>query len=157
MVQGMPKFETIRHVKHTPQNMFDLVADIEKYPEFVPLCKGLHIQSKRDVVQKTLIIANMSVGYKAISETFTSQVLLDKEQLRIEVSYLDGPFEYLNNIWTFNPHESGSDVVFFIDYAFKSKMLGVLMGSMFDTAFRKFSQAFEERADKIYSNENVFP
>ena len=130
--------------------MFALVADVESYPEFLPLCEALKVNSRRERENKTLLIADMTVGYKAIRETFTSQVMLDPEALRIEVQYLNGPFRYLNNVWTFLPSKSGCDVGFFIDYEFKSRMLGILMGSMFDVAFRKFSQAFEERADKIY-------
>ena len=130
--------------------MFALVADVESYPEFLPLCEALKVTSRRERENKTLLIADMTVGYKAIRETFTSQVMLDPEALRIEVQYLNGPFRYLNNVWTFLPADGGSDIGFYIDYEFKSRMLGILMGSMFDVAFRKFSQAFEERADKIY-------
>ena len=130
--------------------MFALVADVESYPEFLPLCEALKVTSRRERENKTLLIADMTVGYKAIRETFTSQVMLDPEALRIEVQYLNGPFRYLNNVWTFLPANGGSDIGFYIDYEFKSRMLGILMGSMFDVVFRKFSQAFEERADKIY-------
>ena len=146
----MPKFETTRRVQHSPRDMFALVADVESYPEFLPLCEALKVTSRRERENKTLLIADMTVGYKAIRETFTSQVMLDPEALRIEVQYLNGPFRYLNNVWTFLPANGGSDIGFYIDYEFKSRMLGILMGSMFDVAFRKFSQAFEERADKIY-------
>ena len=146
----MPKFETTRRVQHSPRDMFALVADVESYPEFLPLCEALKVTSRRARENKTLLIADMTVGYKAIRETFTSQVMLDPEALRIEVQYLNGPFRYLNNVWTFLPANGGSDIGFYIDYEFKSRMLGILMGSMFDVAFRKFSQAFEERADKIY-------
>ena len=146
----MPKFETTRRVQHSPRDMFALVADVESYPEFLPLCEALKVTSRRERENKTLLIADMTVGYKAIRETFTSQVMLDPEALRIEVQYLNGPFRYLNNVWTFLPADGGSDIGFYIDYDFKSRMLGILIGSMFDVAFRKFSQAFEERADKIY-------
>jgi coenzyme Q-binding protein COQ10 len=146
----MPQFETTRIVGHTPQNMFALVADVEKYPEFLPLCEALKINSRREKDGKTLLVADMTVGYKAIRETFTSQVLIDPSLLRIEVQYLNGPFRYLNNVWTFQAQPVGCAVGFFIDYEFKSRMLGMVMGSMFDVAFRKFAQAFEERADGIY-------
>lgn len=146
----MPKFETTRPVRHTPENMFSLVADVEKYPEFLPLCEALKVTSRRERDGKTLLVADMTVGYKAIKETFTSQVILDPDALRIEVQYLNGPFRYLNNIWTFQPADSGCNVGFFIDYEFKSRMLGMVMGSMFDIAFRRFSQAFEERADLVF-------
>lgn len=131
--------------------MFALVADVEKYPEFLPLCEALAIKSRREREGKVLLVAAMTVGYKAIRETFTSQVLLDPEAKRIDVQYLDGPFKYLNNNWTFEPLSGGScNIGFSIDYEFKSRMLGMLMGTMFDTAFRKFAEAFERRADIIY-------
>jgi len=146
----MPKFETTRSVGHTPQNMFDLVADVERYPEFLPLCEALRIRKQKERNGKTLLIADMTVGYKAIRETFTSQVLLDPENKVIDVKYLDGPFRYLDNRWTFYDAKHGCDVEFYIEYEFKSRMLGLVMGSMFDRAFRTFAEAFERRADEIY-------
>jgi len=148
----MPSFETIRHVGHAPEKMFDLVADVEKYPEFLPLCEALVVRSRKERDGRTLLIADMTVGYKAIRETFTSQVHLKPDEKIIEVKYLDGPFRYLNNVWSFLPGEGGkgTQVVFFIDYEFKSRILGALMGSMFDRAFRMFAEAFEKRADAIY-------
>jgi coenzyme Q-binding protein COQ10 len=147
----MPQFETVRRVRHDPDKMFALVADIEKYPQFLPLCEALTVRSRRERDGLTVLVADMSVGYKAIRETFTSQVVLKPADHVIDVKYLDGPFRYLTNQWRFLPGaEGGSEVHFFIDYEFKSRMLGMLMGSMFDYAFRRFAQAFEERADKIY-------
>ncbi|MCP4320070.1 MAG: type II toxin-antitoxin system RatA family toxin [Hyphomicrobiales bacterium] len=147
----MPKFDTKRFVQHTPEHMFALVADIEKYPEFLPLCKGLKVRTRKLRDTRTLLIADMTVGYKAIRETFTSQVLLSPDDSVIDVKYLDGPFRYLNNRWIFEPAgEGGCDVSFFIDYEFKSRMLGALMGTMFDRAFRMFADAFEKRAGEIY-------
>lgn len=151
----MPKFDTTRFVAHSPENMFALVADAEKYPQFLPLCEALVIKSSRERDGKTLLVADMTVGYKAIRETFTSQVLLDPQALVIDVQYLNGPFRYLNNRWTFRQAPGGCDVGFFIDYEFKSRMLGMVMGSMFDVAFRKFSAAFEARADAIYGKQGA--
>ena len=132
--------------------MFDLVADVEKYPEFLPLCSGLKIRSTREKQGKTVLIADMSVSYKMLRETFTSQVILNSEDLQIDVKYLDGPFRYLDNRWRFTDLEDGKcEVSFEIDYEFKSKMLGIVMGTMFEIAFSRFTAAFEERADKIYS------
>lgn len=148
----MPKFESSRIVKNTPREMFDLVADVERYPEFLPLCQRLVVRSRKERDDKTLLIADMTVAYKLIRETFTSQVLLKPSDLEIDVKYVDGPFRYLENRWLFKPHPDGCEVVFFIDYEFKSRTLGLLMGSMFDFAFRRFSTAFEERADRIYSS-----
>jgi Oligoketide cyclase/lipid transport protein len=148
----VPKFETTRTVPHDPRQMFDLVADVESYPEFLPLCEALTVRSRKERDGRTLLVADMVVGYKAIRETFTSQVLLRPEDLVIEVKYLDGPFRYLDNRWTFTPAEGGSTIHFFIDYEFRSRLLGAVMGSMFDRAFRMFTEAFEARAAKIYAS-----
>lgn len=146
----MPQFETHRPVPHTPDQMFDLVADVERYPEFLPLCEALVIRNRKERDGKVLLVADMTVGYKAIRETFTTQVLLNKAERAIDVKYIDGPFKYLDNRWRFQPTENGSSIDFFIDYEFKSRILGALMGSMFDRAFRMFTDAFEARANKIY-------
>lgn len=146
----MPQFDTSRIVRHAPRQMFDLVADVENYPDFLPLCEGLTIRSRKEREERSILIADMTVGYKAIRETFTSQVLLKPEEHVIEVKYLDGPFKYLTNVWRFEEHAEGCRVGFFIDYEFKSRVLGALMGAMFDRAFRMFAEAFEERADEIY-------
>jgi coenzyme Q-binding protein COQ10 len=133
--------------------MFDLVADVERYPEFVPLCKSLRVKSRRrNHGGCETLVADMTVGYAVIRETFTSRVKLDKPRLKVRVDYIDGPFSHLENIWTFRDdvEEGGSRVGFFIDYEFRSRTLGALMGSMFDAAFRKFARAFEERADIVY-------
>jgi coenzyme Q-binding protein COQ10 len=146
----MPKFEATRRVAHSPEEMFALVADVEKYPEFLPLCESLTVRSRRERDGKTVLVADMSVGYKAIRETFTTQVLLKPEELTIDVKYIDGPFKYLSNIWSFEPASDGCFVRFFIDYEFKSRILAAVMGTMFDRAFRMFAEAFEKRADAIY-------
>jgi coenzyme Q-binding protein COQ10 len=131
--------------------MFDLVADIERYPEFVPMCEALTVRSRRERDGVTILVADMTVGYKAIRETFTSQVVLKPAESAIDVRYIDGPFRFLQNQWRFDPvGETQTDVHFFIEYEFKSRMLGMLMGAMFDRAFRMFSEAFERRADVVY-------
>lgn len=152
----MPKFDTTRIVAHGPDQMFALVADIEKYPEFLPLCEDLKIRSRKERGDVVLLIADMTIGYKAIRETFTSQVLLKPTESVIDVKYLDGPFRYLNNRWTFSDQpDGGCTVSFFIDYEFKSRMLGIVMGTMFDRAFRMFAEAFEKRADMIYGQKSA--
>lgn len=148
----MPQFETRRPVKHSPERMYDLVADVEKYPEFLPLCEALSVRSKKERDGKSLLVADMTVGYKGFRETFTTQVLLKPDENAIDVKYLDGPFRYLDNRWRFEPTPDGCSVFFFIDYEFKSRLLGAMMGSMFDRAFRMFAEAFEARADKIYAD-----
>ncbi|MBZ6075105.1 type II toxin-antitoxin system RatA family toxin [Microvirga puerhi] len=147
----MPSFRSTRSVKHTPAQMFALVADVESYPEFLPLCEDLRIVRRAQSGEGIeTLVANMTVGYKAIRESFISRVELDHPRLRIEVEYIDGPFKHLENRWTFRETPTGCDVEFYITYEFKSFALGVLMGAVFDKAFRKFAEAFEERADEIY-------
>ena len=149
----MPSFRNARRVRHSATDMFDLVADVEKYPEFLPLCQGLRIKRRTvDAQGLEILVADMSVGYRSIRESFTSKVTLDRTKMKILVEYVDGPFSHLENIWTFKDEADAgaSRVEFFIDYEFRSRMLGMLMGSMFDVAFRKFADAFEARADKVY-------
>lgn len=149
----MPRFSTSRRVRHSANDMFDLVADIEHYPEFVPLCRGIKVDQRRTVEEGVETLrSQMTVAYKMISETFVTRVTLDKPRLQIHVQYLEGPFRLLENRWTFKPlGENASEVEFFISYEFKSRMLGLVMGSVFDTAFRKFAEAFERRADVVFA------
>lgn len=131
--------------------MFDLVADVEKYPQFVPLCSALTVKTRAEKDGRTVLVADMTVAYKVIRETFTSRVTLDRQSLTILVEYLDGPFKRMQNCWTFYSVETKvCDVEFFIDYEFRSRTLAMLMGAMFDAAFRRFAVAFEQRADEIY-------
>lgn len=147
----MPQYETTRTVAHAPEQMFALVADVERYPEFLPMCEALTVRSRKERDGVTLLVADMTVGYKAIRETFVSQVVLKPAESRIDVKYVDGPFKHLNNLWRFEPLPGGgTEIVFFIEYEFRSRMLGLLMGAMFDRAFRMFAEAFEKRADAIY-------
>ncbi|GAB4353253.1 MAG: type II toxin-antitoxin system RatA family toxin [Oricola sp.] len=149
----MPKFEDTTPVPHSAKQMFDLVADIERYPEFLPMCEALRIKDRRQRGDMTMLIADMTVGYKMVRETFTTQVLLKPGELAIDVSYVNGPFRYLDNRWRFEDRaDGGSEVKFFIDYEFRSRTLGMLMGAMFDKAFHLFSQAFRKRALEIYGD-----
>jgi coenzyme Q-binding protein COQ10 len=149
----MPQFSTKRRVRHAAAEMFDLVADMERYPEFVPLCRALKVRQRRSEPNGVeVVVVNMTVAYKLISETFTSRVTLDRPNLQILVAYLDGPFSRLENRWVFRPTgERSCEVEFFISYEFKSRMLALLMGSTFDMAFRRFAAAFEQRADLVYA------
>ncbi|XWN29042.1 MAG: type II toxin-antitoxin system RatA family toxin [Devosia sp.] len=148
----MPQFETTRRVNHSADNMFDLVADVKSYPGFVPLCRNLTVRRRDSLGDgREVLIAEMTVAYKFIKESFTSRVILDRSNNRIDVSYLDGPFQEMNNRWSFEPvGEDKTDVHFAIKYEFKNRALASLMGSVFDRAFRRFADAFQERADKVY-------
>ena len=152
----MPSFRTTRKVAHPAARMFDLVADVEKYPGFLPLCQGLTVRRRSTLPDgREVLVADMRVGFKAIRESFTSRVTLDRASNVIVAEYIDGPFRSLENRWTFRDRppgdgSAGCTVEFFITYEFKSRMLGLLMGSMFEGAFSRFAEAFEERADKVY-------
>ena len=147
----MPQFETTHRVAHSAGEMFDLVADMEAYPEFVPFCERLTVRAGREDGEKQILVADMTIGYKVIRETFTSQVTLDRPALIIRTDYLDGPFRFMENRWTFVPAGEGqSDIGFHIAYEFKSRALALVMGTMFDRAFRTFADAFEKRADVVY-------
>ena len=148
----MPKFNSRRRVNHSAPQMFDLVADVERYPEFVPLCRSLKIRQRTQRPDgNEIVVCDMTVSFKLVRESFTSRVTLDRANLKILVEYLRGPFNNLENRWTFEPKgDNACDVGFFLSYEFKSRMLAMLMGTMFDTAFQRFASAFEKRADVVY-------
>ena len=151
----MPQFSTTRRVAHSASEMFDLVADVDHYPEFVPLCQSLKVRRRtQDGEGRDVVVADMTVAYKIVRETFTSRVTLDRQKSEILVEYLEGPFQRMNNRWTFKPAgEHACDVEFFISYEFRSRTLGLLMGSVFDAAFRRFASAFEKRANQVYGTQ----
>jgi coenzyme Q-binding protein COQ10 len=153
----MPQFSTRRRVGHSAADMFDLVADVERYPEFVPLCRALKVRQRTPGGEGIeTIVADMTVSFKLVRESFRSRVTLDRPKLQILVEYLQGPFSHMQNRWTFTPTgEQTCEIEFFIDYEFRSRMLGVLMGSMFDAAFRRFATAFEARADQVYGRKTA--
>ena len=147
----MPQFKTTRRVDHSAEEMFNLVSDVERYPEFVPFCERLNVRGRRSEGGREVLVADMTIGYKLVRETFTSKVTLDREALEIRADYLDGPFRFMENSWHFRPRDGGgSEISFEIAYEFKSRALALLMGAVFDRVFRAFAHAFETRADKIY-------
>ncbi|MCF6197809.1 MAG: SRPBCC family protein [Hyphomicrobiaceae bacterium] len=147
----MPRFSSTRRVNHSAQKMYALIADVEHYPQFLPLCEALVIKSREERNGRKILIADMTVAYKFVRETYGSRVMLDEERKRVFVEAISGPFRKLDNRWTIREvDEHSCDVEFYIDYEFKSRTLQLLMGSMFDYAFGKFSDAFVERADAFY-------
>lgn len=147
----MPSFETTRRVPFTPEQMFSIVADIENYPLFVPLCESLTITSRKDYGFETELIATMGIGYKSIHEKFTTKVRLRPHQKSIHVSHLEGPFRRLENKWLFHSHAPKSTKVLFeLEYEFNSRLFSILMGGVFDRAFRHFAENFEQRAHTVY-------
>ena len=118
----------------------------------MPLCRSLQVRKRgRDSEGRDVIVADMAVAYKIVRETFSSRVTLDRNNMQILVEYLEGPFARMNNRWSFRATgEQSCDVEFFIVYEFRSRTLGMLMGTVFDAAFRRFAVAFERRADQVY-------
>jgi coenzyme Q-binding protein COQ10 len=153
----MPTFSNKRRVRHSAADMFDLVADVEHYPEFVPMCKAMKVRQRTAAGEGVeIVVADMTVSFKLVRETFRSRVTLDRPKLQILVEYLQGPFSHMQNRWTFRPLDDQScEVEFFIDYEFRSRTLGMLMGGMFDLAFRRFAAAFEARADAVYGRKTA--
>jgi coenzyme Q-binding protein COQ10 len=152
----MPSFRTTRRVPFTPRQMFDLVADVERYPEFLPLCEALRVRRCEREDDLEVLVADMTVGYKAIRETFTSRVRLDAAACEVKAAGVPGamgPFGQLENRWQFRAVPAGCDVDFFIAYQLRSTLLQMLVGALFDRAFRRYTEAFEERARQIYGLE----
>jgi len=149
----MPKLEKSHDLAHRAQDMFELVCDVERYPEFVPLCQSLSITSRKDRNGKSLILADMTMAYKMLSETFTTQVLMNRADLAIDVKYIEGPFKHLDNQWRFEViGEKRCRVHFMVDYELKSKMLAMAAGTVFEMAFGRFVDAFEQRANELYQS-----
>jgi len=148
----MPSFRTTRRVRHTAEEMFELVADVERYPEFVPLCSDMRVRSRSTRPDgKGVLVAVMTIAYKLIRQSFTSRATLDAENRTIFVDYLDGPFSRMHNKWVFHPKgEKACEVEFFIDYEFRSRAFALLAGAVFDQVFRRMAAAFEQRADEVY-------
>ncbi len=142
----MPKHSETRRLPYTPEQMFDLVADVRRYPEFLPWVSAMRV--RKDTPDETL--ADMIVGFKGMRETFTSKVTKQcPETIRVE--YIEGPLKYLNNDWRFRPDgENACLVDFSVDFAFKNRMFEMLAGQVFGVALRRMIGAFEERAAKLY-------
>lgn len=147
----MPHFATERHAAHPADDMFALVADVERYPEFVPLCERLIVRKREGEPGQETLVADMTIGYKALRETFTTRVVLDRPNLAIQAQYLEGPFRHLDSRWMFVPESPRECLVrFSVDYEFRSRLLSVVMGTAFETMFGRMAKAFEARADALY-------
>lgn len=143
----MPRHSETRHLPYTPDQLFDLVADVRRYPDFLPwvVAVRVHLDSDSETV------ADLVVGFKALKETFTSRVLKNRPH-EIEIDYMEGPLKYLHNNWKFlDAGDGGSNIHFTVDFAFKSRMFELVAGQMFDRALRKMIGAFCDRAHALYS------
>jgi len=144
----MPRHTETRNLPYTPEQMFDLVADVKRYQEFLPWVAATRVRSD----SPNLMVADLVVGFKAIKETFTSRVTKERPS-KLVVDYIEGPLKYLHNSWSFEPDgEGGSEIHFCVDFAFKSRIFESLAGQMFDRALRRMIGAFETRAHELYGD-----
>ena len=144
----MPRHSETRALPYTPEQMFDLVADVARYGEFLPWVAAVRVRSD----SPTEMVADLIVGFKALRERFTSRVVKERPR-HIHVDYLDGPLKYLSNDWKFRPDGQGGTLVdFCVDFAFKNRVFEALAGQMFDMALRRMIGAFEERAAVLYAS-----
>ena len=141
------KHEERRIIKHTPSNLFKLVSDVKRYPEFLPWCLGARVKNNR----KSNFEADLIIGFKIYKEIYSSEISLDNINKKIIVNYKDGPFEYLENYWVFKDNKNGCEVQFMVDFKFKSIFLQTLMETLFSEAVRKMVGAFEKRANELYN------
>jgi len=141
----MPTHAEKRFLPYTPEQVFDLVADIERYPEFLPWCVGARIRERRDNV----ILGDLLIGWRMVREKFTSRVILHRPG-RIDVEYAEGPFKYLKNHWLFEPQPGGCLVDFYVDFEFRSRMLQGVIAALFNEAVKRMVSAFEKRAQELY-------
>lgn len=144
----MPRHAETRIVPYAPEDIYQLVADIRSYPEFLPWCRAARMRAQTD----TLLVAELVIGFRGLTERFTSRVSLDASLLEIRTTYEDGPFRYLNNHWKFLPNSDGEGCVidFYVDFEFRSRLLQTLIGAFFTEAVRRMVEAFEARADALY-------
>jgi len=154
----MPVHDEQRFVPYRPEKMFAIVADVAKYPEFLPWCAGARIRTRERIDGVDRMTADLIVAYKVFRERFASRVTLDDANNQIEVEYLDGPFTHLINRWAFTPYTdengvAGTRIGFFVDFAFKSRTLQKIIESRFAEAVIKMGEAFEARAHELYADD----
>ena len=149
----MPTHAEKRVMPHSADQMYNLIADVPAYPQFLPWCTAARINSTNPTEDGvgTVIDADLVISFKLFREKFASRVTLNPTASHIDVEYLDGPFRYLNNHWQFNALEDGTcEVDFFVDFEFKSPMLQAVIGLVFNEAMQRIVRAFEKRADELY-------
>ena len=151
MQNNLKSKKLTRRIEYSADDMYSLVADVEKYPFFVPACKSLEVIKKSKDGNLVRIDAVMEVGYGFLNEFFTSHITLNEEKFTIEVINNDGPFRRLNNYWQFNDTKSGSEIIFEIDFIAKNSFTGKIINLMFERVFSKYIYAFENRANELYN------
>jgi coenzyme Q-binding protein COQ10 len=144
----MPRHSEQRQLPYRADQMFDLVADVRRYPEFLPWCRAARIRSSTE----SELVADLVIGFKGITERFTSRVALHRDDRLIVVTYEDGPFKYLTNRWEFIPTDDDTACIvdFYVDFEFRSRFLQRMIGLVFTEAVKRMVAAFETRADALY-------
>ena len=146
----MPTHSETRFLPYEAGQMFDLVADVPSYPQFIPWCAAARVRSKEPFGQGQLMKADLVISFKVFREKFGSRVELYPETRKIVTEYIDGPFRYMQSTWEFTPAEGGCDVSFFVDFEFKNAVLQGLIGMVFNDAMQRIVRAFERRAAELY-------
>lgn len=147
----MPTHQETKHLPYTARQMYDLVADVESYPQFLPWNAAARIRSREDRSDHTLMLADLVISFKVFREKFGSRVVLYPEDMRIDTEYLDGPFRYMKSWWKFRDHsEGGCEVEFFVDFEFRNMLLQRAIGIVFNEAMHRIVRAFEDRAKALY-------
>tara|TARA_E500000305_G_scaffold20777_2_gene15812 strand:+ start:2571 stop:3065 length:495 start_codon:yes stop_codon:yes gene_type:complete len=149
---SLPAHKERRLVAHPPQKLYELVSDIESYPQFLPWVTGVRVRSRGNAGENQVIIADVLISYKMFRETFRSSVTLNPEHRTIDVEYVNGPFKHLDNHWRFEPTAEGTEVDFAVDFEFRSRMMEKMITGMFDKAVHKIVTAFFDRADELYAD-----
>ena len=139
-----------KFVPFTPDQLFEMVSDVQSYPKFLPWCVGARIRSADD----ELIVADLMIGYKLLRERFTSRVTLDRAKLKIETEFTDGPFKFLRNQWEFKSCPEGCQIIFLVEFEFRSTVLQKLVSVLFNEVVLRMVSAFEKRAYFLYGNTN---
>jgi len=146
----MPTHSETRTLPYTAQQMYDLVADVARYPEFLPWCAAARVRSVTPQGNTEVMEADLVISFKVFRERFTSRVVLTPQEHRIDTEYLDGPFRYMKSNWTFRDVDGGCEVSFFVDFAFRNMVLQKLIGVVFNEAMQRIVSAFERRAAALY-------
>jgi coenzyme Q-binding protein COQ10 len=149
----MPRHSEVRILPFRPEQMFDLVADVQRYPEFLPWCLGSRIRKR----EGAMFVADLIIGFKMVREKFTSRVTTDREGMRVDVTYSDGPFKYLESHWIFIEHETGCEIDFHVDFEFRSRMLSTMIQPLFTEAVKRMVSAFEQRAHALNGTPDGVP
>lgn len=150
---AMPTHSEKRNLPYSAKAMYDLVADVSRYPEFLPWCSAARIRSREGDSAREVMLADLVISFKVFRERFGSRVVLFEDDMKIDTQYLDGPFKFLTSTWSFRDVEGGCEVDFFVDFEFKNRILQGVIGVVFNEAMQRIVRAFETRAEELYGGD----